>query len=127
MTRRRFRYDPDLDTLVEIGDNYFEPRPPGPYVMSDIPEYRTAAGDVAHDGKRVRIGSRSRHREFLRDNRYVEVGNDYDRKQVDEGRPRQQSAAEFHAARERRVEAIKRAADDVRAGRGYRPDPRDYE
>jgi hypothetical protein len=33
--RRRFRYDPDLDAVVEIGSNYFEERPEGPSVIRD--------------------------------------------------------------------------------------------
>ena len=125
--RRRFRYDPDLDRTVEIGDNYFEERETGPYVVGDIEEYRTVAGDVANDGKRVNISSRSRHREFLRDNNYVEVGNDYDKNQVELGQPRKASLSEKRDAKERRVEPIKRAIEDVRAGRGYRPHPSHFE
>jgi hypothetical protein len=48
----------------------------GPQIMSDIAPYRTAATDVA-TGKRAVIGGRRQHREFLRRNGYVEVGNDY--------------------------------------------------
>jgi len=119
MTRKRYRYDRDLDCTVEIGDNYFE-ESAGPNIISDIDEYRTVAGDVASDGQRVHIGSRSRHREFLKDNNLVEVGNDYDKRQVDLGEPRRQTAAEYRSARERRIEAIKRAVEDVRAGRGFK-------
>ncbi|MBV8510908.1 MAG: hypothetical protein JO289_12150 [Xanthobacteraceae bacterium] len=48
----------------------------GPQIMSDIAPYRTAATDVA-TGKRAVIGGRRQHREFLRRNGYVEIGNDY--------------------------------------------------
>lgn len=48
----------------------------GPQIMSDIAPYRTAATDVA-TGQRAVIGGRRQHREFLRRNGYVEVGNDY--------------------------------------------------
>jgi hypothetical protein len=48
----------------------------GPQIMSDIPPYRTVATDVA-TGQRAVIGGRRQHREFLRRNGYVEVGNDY--------------------------------------------------
>ena len=48
----------------------------GPQIMSDIAPYRTTATDVA-TGKRAVIGGRRQHREFLRRNGYVEVGNDY--------------------------------------------------
>lgn len=115
----RFRYDPDLDALVEIreGSNFFQAEPQGPQIMRDIPGYRTVAGDVANDGKRVQIGSRSRHREFLRDNGYVEVGNDYDRRQVDDGAPRRQSKADFQREQRNRIEHVKRAIDLVRTGR----------
>ena len=48
----------------------------GPQIMSDIAPYRTAATDVA-TGQRAVIGGRRQHREFLRRNGYVEIGNDY--------------------------------------------------
>ena len=48
----------------------------GLQVIRDIEPYRTAASDVAHDNKRVIIGSRSTHREFLRRNQLVEIGNE---------------------------------------------------
>jgi hypothetical protein len=48
----------------------------GPQIISDIAPYRTAATDVA-TGQRAVIGGRRQHREFLRRNGYVEVGNDY--------------------------------------------------
>jgi hypothetical protein len=55
------------------------PRPSvtaSPQIMSDIAPYRTAATDVA-TGQRAVIGGRRQHREFLRRNGYVEIGNDY--------------------------------------------------
>ena len=48
----------------------------GPQIISDIAPYRTAATDIA-TGKRAVIGGRRQHREFLRRNGYVEIGNDY--------------------------------------------------
>lgn len=47
-----------------------------PTVFGDLPEYRTAAADKA-TGKRMVIGGRRQHREFLRRNGYEEVGNEY--------------------------------------------------
>jgi hypothetical protein len=47
-----------------------------PMVMSDLPEYRTVVTDKA-TGKRVHIGGRRQHREFLQRNGYTEVGNEY--------------------------------------------------
>lgn len=80
MTRRTYIYDPDLDAMIQIrgdGSNHVDPPPgAGMHIIRDIEPYRTAASDVASDNKRPVIGSRSRHREFLRDNGYVEVGNE---------------------------------------------------
>jgi len=74
----RFRYDKDLDTLVEIRDrsNYFEASP-GPQIIRDLEPYRAVASDVACDGKRPMISGRRQHREFLARNGYTEVGNEY--------------------------------------------------
>ena len=47
-----------------------------PMVIGDLPEYRSAAADKA-TGKRMVIGGRRQHREFLRRNNYEEVGNEY--------------------------------------------------
>lgn len=115
----RYRYDADMDCLVPIRDgrNDLPPPPSGPTIIRDIDGYRTVAGDVANDGKRVHIGSRSRHREFLRDNSYVEVGNDFDRGQVLEGRPRRETKEQFQRDQRNRVEHIKRAIDLVRTDR----------
>jgi putative FmdB family regulatory protein len=46
-----------------------------PRVMSDIAEYRAVAADK-ETGKLPVIGSRSHHREFLKRNNYVELGNE---------------------------------------------------
>jgi len=48
----------------------------GPHIIRDIAPYRSAATDIA-TGKRALIGGRRQHREFLRRNGYLEVGNDY--------------------------------------------------
>lgn len=77
---RVYVIDPDLDNLVEIthGSNAYASPPPGTgmQIIRDIEPYRTVAADVASGGKRPVIGSRSRHRTFLRDNAYQEVGNE---------------------------------------------------
>jgi hypothetical protein len=49
--------------------------PRGPQIIRDIEPYRSVAFDIA-SGKRVLVGGRAQHREFLRRNNYVEVGND---------------------------------------------------
>lgn len=46
-----------------------------PRVMSDIEPYQAVASDIA-TGKPPHISSRSQHREFLKRNGYVELGNE---------------------------------------------------
>jgi hypothetical protein len=73
--RRRWVY---IDgEAVEVGENYqATPRlAEGPMVIPDIQPYQAVAADV--DGKRPVINSRSRHREFLKRNGYIEVGNEF--------------------------------------------------
>lgn len=79
MSRRTYAWDRELDCLVQIRGpetNRDGPSPSGVTIIRDIEPYRTAASDIGADGKRVVIGSRSRHREFLSRNGYVEVGNE---------------------------------------------------
>jgi len=47
----------------------------GMQIIKDIEPYKAVAVDVA-TGKPPVIGSRSQHREFLRRNSYIEVGNE---------------------------------------------------
>lgn len=112
MTRRTYIYDRDLDEMVMIrgpGSNHPDEAPTGVQIIRDIEPYRTAASDVASGGKRPVIGSRSRHRQFLRDNSYVEVGNETPRAPA----PEQMSRAE-------RVEDIRRAMGDYGSNTGAR-------
>lgn len=76
--RRRYIYDPDLDCMIEIGagTNHPDPLPGGVQIVRDIEPYRPVASDVAAENKRPVIGGRRQHREFLRRNGYVEVGNE---------------------------------------------------
>lgn len=104
MSRRTYTYDKDLDVMVMIrgpGSNHPDDQPSGIQIIRDIEPYRAAASDVASDNKRPVIGSRSRHREFLRDNHYVEVGNET---------PRAPYQPEM--SRAERVEDIRRAMGD---------------
>lgn len=78
MTRRTYVYDPDLDAMIMIrgpGTNHPDDVPSGVQIIRDIEPYRTAGSDIAHDNKRIIVGSRSEHRDFLRRNDYIEVGN----------------------------------------------------
>lgn len=125
--KKTYRYNKDMDCLIGpdgqrswdfdrcgiVGNQFI---PAAPMLISDIREYRTVAGDVAHEGKRVHIGSRSRHREFLRDNRYVEVGNDFMTPQLANNGVRKETKAQFKAKQAKRVEAIKASIDWVRKG-----------
>jgi hypothetical protein len=47
----------------------------GPQIVKDIESYQAMGVDVA-TGKAPRIGGRRQHREYLKRNGYVEVGND---------------------------------------------------
>lgn len=79
MTRRTYIYDAQLDAMVMIrgpGTNHPDDPEHRMHIIRDIDPYRTAAADVGADGKRVVIESRSRHREFLARNGYVELGNE---------------------------------------------------
>ena len=103
----RYRYDKDLDMIYEVGgdrSNYFEEeKPKGPAVISDIQGYRAMGADVACDGKRPFITSRSEHRAYLRRNGYVETGNETPK--VYDDRP---------SARERQADLI----NDIRRANG---------
>lgn len=104
MTRRTYAYDPDLDAMIQIrgpGSNHPDDVPSGVQIIRDIEPYRTAASDIASDGKRPVISTRGRHRAFLRDNGYAEVGNEMPVSGRLEG-----------MSRERRIEDIRRAMGD---------------
>ena len=77
--RRRYVYDPDLECLIEIaaGTNHPDPVPgAGLQIVRDIDPYRAVASDIAAGGKRPVIAGRRQHREFIKRNGYVEVGNE---------------------------------------------------
>lgn len=106
MTKRTYIYDSDLDAMVEItsGSNHAPPPPgAGMQIIRDLEPYRTAGADVAHGNKRIMIGGRRQHREFLKRNGYYEVGNEYIT-------PKGPSASELRAEQSARVDDIKRAA-----------------
>lgn len=101
----RFRYDKEMDCLVEIreGSNFFDESKgqKGPALIKDIEGYRAMGADIACGGKRPFITSRSRHREYLKRNGYVETGNETPR--VYDDRPTQRQLTE------QRIHDIKRA------------------
>lgn len=110
----RYRYDKDLDCLVEIRDrsNFFDDTPKGPNLIRDIEPYRAMGSDVACDGKRPVINSRSEHRQYLRRNGYVETGNEVPRVYDDRPTARQ--------LQESRVRDIKRAMGEYGSNTGRR-------
>jgi hypothetical protein len=108
--RRTYAYDADLDAMVQIrgpGSNHPDDPPSGLQIIRDIEPYRAVGADVASDGKRPVIGSRSRHRNFLRDNGYIEVGNEAP---ISGERPRM--------TRDERINDIRRAMGDFGSNTG---------
>lgn len=105
----RYIYDRDMGCLVEVGElSNREPPPkmgPPTGIIRDIEPYRTVAADVAAGDKRVWIGGRRQHREFLRRNGYAEVGNDSSLTQ-----PRRPVVL----SKEQRVRDIQRAIHELR-------------
>ncbi len=111
----RYRYDKDLDAIVEIRDrsNFFaEDSAKGPAVISDIEPYRAMGADIASDGKRPVISTRSEHRAYLRRNGYVETGNEAPKVYDDRPTARQ--------LQESRVHDIKRALGEYGSNTGRR-------
>lgn len=53
------------------------PRAEGLQIIKDIEPYVAVASDKVRSRDNPIIGSRRRHREFLRDNGYIEVGNSF--------------------------------------------------
>jgi len=68
-TRGSFVFDPETNKLVPKDEYYGSSTVAAPFVMADIQPYKNMV-----DGKM--ITSRSHHREFLKANRLVEVGNE---------------------------------------------------
>lgn len=57
----------------------------GLQIIKDIDPYQAVAGDVAMGGKIPKIGGRRQHREFLKRNNYIEVGNERRPQKADYG------------------------------------------
>jgi hypothetical protein len=112
----RYRYDKELDAIVEIrdGSNFFDESKgtKGPALIKDIEPYRAMGSDVACNGLRPMIGTRSEHRDYLRRNGYVETGNETPRVHDDRPTARQMQ--------ENRVHDIKRALGEYGSNTGRR-------
>lgn len=74
--RRRFRYDPDLECVVEIGSNYFEETPQGPSVISD--DVGAGVNGLRHMPSGRMIDCKSGHRKENKARGLEEVGNQTD-------------------------------------------------
>lgn len=78
--RTRYRWDKDLGCLIEIreGSNYPEsPKLVGPSnLIRDLEPYKPIAADKETGVRPSYIGGRAQHREFLKRNGYIEVGNE---------------------------------------------------
>lgn len=69
--RKTWIWDPHVRKMVPKGT---ETRPEGGVlIMGDIEPYKAICGDVAGQW----ITSRSQHREFVKRNGFIEVGNEY--------------------------------------------------
>ena len=72
MTRRRWI---QIDGELREVDTTYRPRPrKGPHIIGDFTPYKAVTGDMEGQW----ITSRRAHREFLRRNALIEVGNEYD-------------------------------------------------
>jgi hypothetical protein len=71
-------------------------------IIADIQPYQAIAADVATGKPPPRIGSRREHREFLKRNKYVEVGNEWNK-------PRERPTVQIDSPRE----DIRRAVREV--------------
>lgn len=70
--RKRWIQHPETHKLIPADEYTFQSESNAPRVIGDIEPYQAITGDMA--GKW--ITSRSQHREFLRRNNLVEVGNE---------------------------------------------------
>lgn len=73
--RRTYRYDKEAKELIPLDEwlaKYGERTSKAHYIQPDLEPYMAVSGDMA--GKVIR--SRREHREFLRRNGFVEVGNE---------------------------------------------------
>jgi len=75
----RWRYLAQYREWVPIGGDNGLPdqiQTQGVQIIKDIEPYKPVAADK-HNGQRPVIGGRRQHREFLKRNGYVEIGNDF--------------------------------------------------
>lgn len=108
----RYRYDKDLDAIVEIRDrsNFFDDRPKGPAIISD--DIGAGVNGLRHMATGRYHDSKSSFRADTRASGCIETGNDAPR--VYDDRP---SARQMQ---EQRVHDIKRAMGEYGSNTGRR-------
>jgi hypothetical protein len=72
MSRRRYRYDPDLKAVVEIGADWVDPTAAGPLCRSEEEVY----GKLGRATDGTDISTKRRHRQYCKDNN-VTVSEDF--------------------------------------------------
>lgn len=77
--KKSYVYDPETKKLVPLGSKTKERK--GPYIQPDLPDYQPMGGPEAQafydNPTRARmISGRKQHREYLKRNGFIEVGND---------------------------------------------------
>lgn len=72
--RKRFRYDPDLECVVEIGSNYYDDAPRGPNVISD--DLKAGVNGLKHLPSGRMIDSKSGHYRENKRRGLEHVGNE---------------------------------------------------
>jgi len=72
--RTRFRYDADLDAVVEIRNNYFEERPEGPSLIRD--DLGAGVNGIKHLPSGKMLDSKSAHYRENKARGLVHVGNE---------------------------------------------------
>jgi hypothetical protein len=77
--RKSYVYDPETKKMVPLGTTKKDRR--APYIQPDLPDYRPVGGPEAqafidNPSKAKMISGRKQHREYLRRNGFIEVGNE---------------------------------------------------
>ncbi len=72
--RKRYRYDPDLEEMVEIRNNYFEERGQAPSVISD--DLKAGVNGLMHFPSKQMLDSKSAHYRETKARGLEHVGNE---------------------------------------------------
>ena len=72
----RYRYCKECSEVHEADRHWGEGSAASIQIIKDIQPYQAMGADIALGGEPPRITSRSEHREYLKRNGYIEVGNE---------------------------------------------------